>query len=85
MPAKTRDAPIAPDPEQRDPPKRPHQKNTTGFLMTGCRDRQCPVAGEQALRSLVLQAFAIADRLGGQLSAASRITHDATGADARLL
>jgi hypothetical protein len=61
------------------------KKNTTSFLMTGCRDRQYAVAGEQALRSLVLQAFAIADRLGGQLSAASGITHDVTGADARLL
>ena len=40
-------------------------------------DEERAVAGEQALRSLILQAFAIADRLGGQLSAAGGITHDA--------
>jgi hypothetical protein len=40
-------------------------------------DEERAVAGEQVLRSLILQAFAIADRLGGQLSAAGGITHDA--------
>jgi molecular chaperone DnaK (HSP70) len=34
-------------------------------------------AGEQALRSLVLQAFALVDALGDQLAAVNGITHDA--------
>jgi molecular chaperone DnaK (HSP70) len=40
-------------------------------------DEQRARAGEQALRSLVLQAFAIVDELGGQLSAVDGVTHNA--------
>ncbi len=40
-------------------------------------DERRAKAGEQALRSLVLQAFAIVDVLGNQLSAVNGVAHDA--------
>jgi molecular chaperone DnaK (HSP70) len=40
-------------------------------------DEKRAKAGEQALRSLVLQAFAIVDELGDQLSAVKGVAHDA--------
>ena len=40
-------------------------------------DAERAAVGEQALRSLVLQAFAVADHLGDQLSAVKGVAHDA--------